>query len=116
MAIQNAGMSSAESIYNELKQSIFGDKEKPSAALEALCNRVFQKSCDFLEKNRLVVSSNFGSRSAIASMEEFNEDAPVENIDRRDIEELVEIADVPEDQRQFVETTNHIISCNNEIS
>ena len=101
MAIQNAGMNNAESIYNELKQSLFGANEKPSAALEALCNRVFQKSCDFLEKNRLIVSSNFnGSRAAIASMEDFNTEAPVENIERRDIEELVEIADVPEELKE----------------
>ena len=93
---------SAEAIYAEMHAALFPNGEKPSKSLEMICNRVFEKSCDFLESNHFIHSANAG-RGAVVSMEDFNEAAPVENTDAREIEELVEAAEVPEDYKEEAE-------------
>ena len=93
---------SAEAIYAEMHAALFPNGEKPSKSLEMICNRVFEKSCDFLENNHFIHSANAG-RGAVVSMEDFNEAAPVENTDAREIEELVEAAEVPEDYKEEAE-------------
>lgn len=93
---------SADAIYAEMHAALFPNGEKPSKSLEAICNRVFAKSCDFLESNHFISTTNMG-RGAVVSMEDFNEAAPVENTDAREIEELVEAAEVPEDYKEQAE-------------
>lgn len=90
---------SVEAIYQEMHDSLFPAGEKHDATLEAICNKVFQQSCDFLERNHFVNKMGVGS-GVVVSMEDFSEDAQVEGTDGREIEELVAAADIPEDSKE----------------
>ena len=108
MAIFNINTrKSAEEIYNDMERSIFSNADRKNAAMKdniATCKKVYDLCCDFLQNHHLVTAATNLNSDQVVSMEDFNEDANVANVGATEIQDLVQSADVPEDQQTEAES------------